>query len=132
MTAGFRTMDDQAVLYAKGRDSNGRVVDARAIITNAAPGYSWHEYSLAVDVAIENPITKSLDWDAHGPTWQAVIAHGILLGMVSGSCFHGLLDNPHFQLTGHLPEVPNVLTRSLYATGGIPAIIQAAFPLLST
>lgn len=43
---GLRTFKEQEELYAKGRTAPG------AIITKAPPGKSWHNYGLAVDIAV--------------------------------------------------------------------------------
>ena len=73
----LRDEDRQAELYAKGRTTAGKIV------TNARPGWSWHQYGMAVDAvpyeyffrddnnlllkaggADQNTlIDKKLDWD---------------------------------------------------------------------
>ena len=42
----LRSKEDQARLYAKGRTAPGSVV------TNAPPGWSWHNHGRAYDVAV--------------------------------------------------------------------------------
>jgi peptidoglycan L-alanyl-D-glutamate endopeptidase CwlK len=44
--SGNRTWDEQAKLYAQGRTTPGKVV------TNAKPGYSNHNYGIAVDMGV--------------------------------------------------------------------------------
>lgn len=44
--SGNRTWDEQARLYAQGRTTPGKVV------TNAKPGYSNHNYGIAVDMGV--------------------------------------------------------------------------------
>jgi hypothetical protein len=38
----YRDYETQAADYAKGRDEHGNIVDAKAVVTQAKPGYSWH------------------------------------------------------------------------------------------
>ena len=45
VTQTYRTYQEQAALYAKGRTAAGPAV------TNAPPGYSWHNFRRAFDVA---------------------------------------------------------------------------------
>jgi len=44
--SGNRTWDEQASIYAQGRTAPGKVV------TNARPGYSNHNYGIAVDMGV--------------------------------------------------------------------------------
>lgn len=44
--SGNRTWDEQAKLYAQGRTSPGKIV------TNAMPGYSNHNFGIAVDMGV--------------------------------------------------------------------------------
>jgi peptidoglycan L-alanyl-D-glutamate endopeptidase CwlK len=44
--SGNRTWDEQAKIYAQGRTSPGKIV------TNAKPGYSNHNYGIAVDMGV--------------------------------------------------------------------------------
>jgi len=95
----YRNETDQNNDYAQGRTAPGR------IITNAQYGQSPHNCvdsqgnpaAKAFDFAIQN-VTGILDWDASDPEWQAAIKIGEALGLVSGSCFHSIVDNPHFEL----------------------------------
>jgi len=95
----YRNETDQNNDYAQGRTAPGR------IITNAQYGQSPHNCvdsqgnpaAKAFDFAIRDA-TGVLDWDASDPEWQAAIKIGEALGLVSGSCFHSIVDNPHFEL----------------------------------
>ena len=95
----YRSEADQNADYAKGRTTPG------AIITNAQYGQSPHNCvdsdgnpaAKAFDIAIEDS-DGSLDWDATDPLWRRAIKIGESLGLVSGSEFHSLKDNPHFEL----------------------------------
>jgi peptidoglycan L-alanyl-D-glutamate endopeptidase CwlK len=44
--SGNRTWDEQARLYAQGRSAAGKIV------TNAKPGYSNHNFGIAVDIGV--------------------------------------------------------------------------------
>lgn len=60
---GYRTWERQAELYAKGRDAQGRLVDKKKVVTFAAPGSSFHNYALAVDIVFDGDIKKpGIQW----------------------------------------------------------------------
>jgi peptidoglycan L-alanyl-D-glutamate endopeptidase CwlK len=114
VTQGLRTWAEQAALYAQGRTAPGSVV------TNAQPGYSWHNFGLAVDVA---PFDGGVpEWNTSQPAWGRIIAIGESLGLFSGDEFHAIKDEPHFQLTGQLPVSPDDSVRAEFQSGGIEAV----------
>lgn len=85
----LRTMEEQALLYAKGRTRPGSVV------TRAKPGSSAHNWGLAFDVAFrpkDNP--RGVTWV--GP-WKKVGAIGEELGLAWGGRWRKFPDRPHFQ-----------------------------------
>lgn len=90
VTQGYRTMEQQAKLYAQGRTAPG------AIVTNALPGSSWHNFALAFDVA---PLDA--DGQPHWPQdeslWQRIGAFGKALGLFWGGDFAKVKDWPHFE-----------------------------------
>lgn len=90
VTSGTRTMAEQQALYDQGRTKPGKRV------TNARPGYSWHNFGLAFDVTVFEG-TKPR-WD--GPEYDAVGKLGERLGLEWGGSWKGFKDRPHFQLTG--------------------------------
>lgn len=47
----FRSLDEQAALYAQGRDANGARIPGKTIVTFAKPGFSAHNYGRALDAA---------------------------------------------------------------------------------
>ena len=90
---GTRTYQEQAVLYAKGRTTKGPKV------TNARPGYSWHNFGVAWDFVV---------FDAKGqPQWDSPLMAKCgriaeSLGLEWGGSWKGFQDTPHIQLkTGH-------------------------------
>lgn len=120
VTQGLRSWAQQAALYAEGRDANGNVIDARAVVTNAKPGHSYHCFGLAVDVA---PFDQGIpDWNANHPVWKRIVSVGESVGLSSGSKWRTFPDFPHFQMTGQLPVTPDDAVRAAYATGGIDAV----------
>ncbi len=91
ITQGLRTYAQQNALYAQGRTKPGKVV------TNARGGYSWHNMSLAADLAF---VRKGVvTWD--GP-WQWLGNLAAKHGLTWGGTFKGLADYGHFQFTGGL------------------------------
>jgi len=86
---GFRTMATQQKYFNKGRSTKG------GKITNAPPGFSYHNYGFAVDVCeYKNgkPYWKS-------KRWQEIGAIGKSHGLVWGGDWTRLVDRPHFQLS---------------------------------
>jgi peptidoglycan LD-endopeptidase CwlK len=90
VTCTLRSMEDQAVLYAQGRTTPGRIV------TNAKPGQSAHNYGLALDVV---PIVHGKpDWSGNSPVWEQLASlgqgHGLQWLGAPGSAF---IEQAHFQ-----------------------------------
>lgn len=124
VTQGLRSWSDQMALWLKGRDSHGNITDPSKVVTKAAPGHSWHNFGLAVDIA---PFTDNTpDWNLNHPAWKRIVAVGESLGLVSGSEWRTFPDWPHFQMTGSLPVSPNDATRQAYMSGGTDAVWQIA------
>ena len=86
---GTRTYAEQAGLYAKGRTEPGPKV------TNARPGYSWHNFGVAWDFVV---------FDAKGqPQWESPLMERCgriaeSLGLEWGGSWKGFQDTPHVQL----------------------------------
>jgi peptidoglycan L-alanyl-D-glutamate endopeptidase CwlK len=87
--SGTRSHAEQAALYAKGRTTKGPKV------TNARPGYSWHNFGVAWDFVV---------FDAQGqPDWNSPLMTrcgkiGEELGLEWGGSWSGFKDIPHLQL----------------------------------
>lgn len=107
VTQGLRTWAEQSALYAQGRTSPG------AIVTNAEPGHSWHNYGLAVDLV---PMTEAgqPDWNTSHPVWQRIVSLGESLGLESGARWRTFPDWPHLQLTGTFPVSPDAKVIAAY------------------
>lgn len=90
-TEGYRSFQEQARLYFQGRTMAGRIV------TDALPGYSAHNYGLAVDLC---------RFVGNRPSW-ALVDYAILgqeatkAGLLWGGEFHHPIDRPHVQLAGY-------------------------------
>jgi peptidoglycan LD-endopeptidase CwlK len=92
ITQGFRSIAEQNELYAQGRTKPGKIV------TNAKGGYSYHNFGLAFDIAIQNA-DGSLCWSVADKRWKTVGAIGKSLGLEWGGDWRKFPDYPHFQLT---------------------------------
>lgn len=90
LTQTLRTMDEQARLYAQGRDLPGRIV------TYAKPGQSPHNWGMAFDVAFmgSRPYPSADD-----PVWEKLGELGEGLGLTWGGRWK-LRDLDHFERTG--------------------------------
>jgi peptidoglycan LD-endopeptidase CwlK len=87
VTSGMRTYEEQAKLYAKGRTEPG------PIVTNAKPGYSYHNFGLALDVVpIEN---GAANWNSSH--WNRIGQIGKSLGFDWGGDWKSFKDKPHFE-----------------------------------
>lgn len=102
VTCTLRSMAEQASLYAQGRTAPGRIV------TNARPGYSFHNFGLAIDV-VPNSLIGLPQWGdapdhrvAADALWRRLGAIGRGLGLNWGGDFASLADRPHFQWSNGL------------------------------
>ena len=88
---GYRSLEEQQRLYDQGRISSG------GIVTNAPPGFSYHNYGWAVDVC-EYKNGKP-DW--HSERWDEIGKIGKKHGLIWGGDWKRLVDKPHLQLSLH-------------------------------
>ncbi|WP_425230224.1 M15 family metallopeptidase [Sphingomonas sp.] len=102
VTFTFRSMETQAKLYAQGRTAPGKRV------TNAKPGYSFHNFGLALDV-VPAELEKLPDWGdipAHqvrtDQLWAKIGTIGKAIGFRWGGDFGTIKDRPHFEWSGSL------------------------------
>lgn len=110
-----RTMEEQAYLYSFGRtllyNNNGRRLQK---VTNAAPGQSIHNYSLAWDIVLlldrnkdgvfeEAVWDTKIDFDGDGKAdWMEAVAKFKSIGAAWGGDWKRFVDAPHFEMTfGH-------------------------------
>ena len=129
VTQGMRTFAEQESLWLKGRDVNGNIIDHRAVVTNARPGFSYHNYGLAVDVvpftnAAQSPIRP--DWNIHHPAWQAIVNAAHMQGLTTGATWRTFPDWPHLQLTDPFPAgAPTTELRTYYANNDVKPLWRA-------
>lgn len=122
---GLRTVEEQDSLFAKGRDSDGDVVNKAQVVTNARGGHSWHNFGLAVDCAPTDQ-KGAIDWNPQHPHWKRMEELGVSLGLTSGANWVRLVDAPHLQITGRFPEgAPDDEVRELFNKGGLGAVWMA-------
>lgn len=84
----LRTYEEQALIYAQGRTRPG------PIVTKAKPGYSWHNFGRAFDVAFEGTKPGTVKWT--GP-WEQLGQMGESLGLDWGGRWVTFVDKPHFE-----------------------------------
>jgi peptidoglycan L-alanyl-D-glutamate endopeptidase CwlK len=111
---GLRTKAEQDALYAQGRTTG----KPGAHVTNARGGYSNHNFGMAVDCVpgVRGDDTWTPNWNAKHPDYRAMIAAGEAQGLVSGSRWVSMPDEPHFQLAG-VPVTPTDAMRTVLAEG---------------
>lgn len=98
VTSTYRDHESQAALFSQGRTKPG------AIVTNARPGQSWHNWRCAFDVV---PIRNGKPvWNTTGPDgdlWRKVGSLGEETGLEWAGRWTGKLrEFAHFQYTGGL------------------------------
>ncbi|MDO7487647.1 M15 family metallopeptidase [Peribacillus frigoritolerans] len=105
ISAGYRSMEEQANLYGQGRvySYNGMNYSnlAKPIVTNAKPGQSYHNYGLAIDFFIVSDDGRRAIWKVDSK-WQRVSAIGKALGFKWGGDWSSFKDYPHLEMTGGL------------------------------
>lgn len=118
---GARSNEEQAALYAQGRTAPG------AIVTNAKPGESFHNYGLAVDFAPVGPLgiplkSRVLQWTAT-KRYEAIANLAKTLGLEWGGDWT-IVDRPHLQYA-------EGVTLSTLRQGRRPNITKAREELLA-
>jgi peptidoglycan L-alanyl-D-glutamate endopeptidase CwlK len=113
---GVRTWEEQARLYDQGRNPPS----GEPIVTDAPPGFSYHNFGLAVDVVPMMPLGP--DWNVSHPVWGQIVQMGRSVGLEAGATWRTFKDYPHFQLTGNLPLSPTQEVRAAFASGGVAAV----------
>lgn len=121
-TFTLRSLAEQNALYAQGRTKPG------SIVTNAKGGQSWHNWGMAVDIALVLDTNKdgkfdTASWDDKGDydadkhsDWMEIVAIFKKHGWVWGGDFKSIVDKPHFQKTFGL-TLKGVAAKKLDAHG---------------
>lgn len=86
---GTRSYEEQAALYAKGRTEPGKKV------TNARPGYSWHNFGVAWDFVVFDKQGQP-QWDS--PLMDRCGKIGKEIGLEWGGTWKRFVDKAHLQL----------------------------------
>lgn len=85
---GYRSYCEQSQLYAQGRTMPGEIV------TRARPGYSYHNFGLALDVVFRD---KNGNWTWNSPHWDKLGEIGKKHGFHWGGDWAEFPDQPHFE-----------------------------------
>lgn len=91
--SGYRSCSEQAALYAQGRTKPGKVV------TNARPGFSAHNYGLAIDFCRDAEAERAglqPDWQLE--SYRILASQAAALGLESGMSWTTFREGPHIQL----------------------------------
>jgi hypothetical protein len=121
---GLRSWTQQLMLWLKGRDQNGVIVDESKVVTNAPPGHSWHEMGLAADVVPRSLLTV-MGWCPESLLWKVVTDIAESYGLACGACWMHK-DLPHLQLTGKFPVSPTDEVRQIFKDAGMVQVWKEA------
>ena len=115
VTDGLRSWSEQERLYAKGRTAPGKIV------TKAKPGYSFHNFGLAVDCCFigSDPYLDKLHRQERNEAWQEYGEAATSFGLVWGGNWKSFVDMPHIQLTYGLSLAS---MRAMYKSGGMSEV----------
>ena len=119
ISSGFRSNEDQAYIYGQGRPGyryNGKLYGREgAIVSNARPGTSVHNYGLAIDYFLTTQDGSKSTWIVNAQ-WKRVGAIAKAMGFEWGGDWTSFKDYPHLQFTqglsisklrtGHRPIIP--------------------------
>ncbi|MFO1519207.1 MAG: M15 family metallopeptidase [bacterium] len=108
VSEGFRSEEQQMKLLHSGRG-----------VTRAKPGYSFHNYGLAVDVVFQDKKGRPSWREEHD--WKKLGQLGKEVGLEWGGDWKSLRDRPHFQLVPN-GEIGHV--RKAYRQGGLQKVWQ--------
>lgn len=130
ITEGLRTFDQQAVDWFKGRNQQGIVIDAHAVVTHAPPGYSPHNFGLAVDLipGIRGLSSWQPNFDVLHPDFAAMVKACEAAGLIAGIRWPKPKTDPdHFQLS-EFPTTPTQAMREMLAQQGLGAVWNTVGP----
>lgn len=92
--SAYRSFTEQAKLYFQGRTTPGKIV------TNARPGFSFHNYGLAEDCCKDGDLTRAglqPDWDL--PDYVILQEEAEKLKLESGMSWATFKEGPHVQMS---------------------------------
>lgn len=125
ITSGERTWDEQQALYNKGRVP----VDTGRHVTNAKPGYSGHNFAIAVDCCHDLDINKEgLQPDYTDKAYKTLAESAQNQNLTAGYFWtkakEGIHDPPHIQLNIKEKGINFAKLRSIYEKGGKIAVFK--------
>ena len=99
VTCTYRSKEEQAILYAQGRTSPGKIV------TNALPGQSKHnnitidgQYPASLAFDIVPMIGGKPQWDASNPVWKVLGGIGKSVGLNWAGDWKRFKELAHFEV----------------------------------
>ena len=117
ITQALRTWAEQDKLYAKGRTEPP--IGPQHFVTKAKGGSSFHNFTLAADIAVMDG--DVVNWDADDPRYKRCGEIGRSLGLEWGGDWKGFRDVPHFQWATKLSLGE---CRQLFLDGGLSAVLD--------
>lgn len=139
VSQGMRTYDQQAELFAMGRTKRSNSACRHngilrpvgtcsehpfgAVVTKAQPGWSQHQFGLALDAEPDDPSLPGLqpDWNANHPGWARLLLIARRHALAEGAEWRTFKDYPHFY-PEELPANPTDQERELYKTAGLEGV----------
>lgn len=106
ITDGYRSYTEQAAIYGQGRKSyvyNGKDYGqpGKNVVSNAKPGYSNHNFGVAVDFVLTNKEGTAAYWTVDSK-WRRAAQIAKSLKMDWGGDWKSFPDYPHLEMTGGL------------------------------
>lgn len=92
----YRSLEEQAELYARGRTAPGKIV------TNAPPGSSWHNYRRAIDAVPVLAGKPDWSYDPDERHWKVMVEEADRLGIEWAGRWRTFREYVHFQITDGL------------------------------
>lgn len=144
VTRVFASYNDQAAYYAQGRESILDVNRKRLavglaaispaqniIVTNAAPGYSAHQFYYAADVDPTLPgfPVFTPDWNELDNEWKELLSVAQECGLAEGANWRVKPDCPHLYLQ-ECPANPTDEMRQTFTDGGSVGVLKMIDDLL--
>lgn len=95
ITESLRDFEKQRDVYAQGRTDPGKIA------TNARPGYSFHQYGLAIDCCFAgaDPYLENLPKSDFDLFWNSYGKFAVNHGFIWGGNFKMRKDRPHIELS---------------------------------
>jgi len=123
ISSGLRTFAEQRMLYLKGRDLLGNIVDPTKVVTHAKAGESYHNFGLAVDYFFEN-IDGMAIWAPEFPGYGKMTEVAESLGLTCGVRWPEPKTDPdHIQLSnGFSANEPDANIKYILKEGGLLAV----------